>query len=88
MRRMTTPKMPLPEAAPTDELSDAEFLRLHGIEPATPEEEAAIDAWEERNKDVLNESIRQGRENCANGNYSSLEDVMARVRARLFGDKI
>ena len=79
---MTTPK-PVPKEieAPEDELSDEEFMRLHGIKPLTPEEEAAEDAWIKRNKDALNASIREAREQFALGEYYTLEEVEAHLDA-------
>ena len=85
---MTTPKSATRETQKAiDEMSDEEFKRWLENPQTSPDEEAAIDAWEERNRDALNESIRQGRENYAKGNYSSLEDAMARIRAGLNDDK-
>ena len=68
-----TNKPAKPEAKLPDEL-DA---------PLTPEEEARLDAWEERNKDALNASIREARARFARGEYRTHEEVWARLRAIL-----
>lgn len=40
-------------------------------------------AWEERNKDALQESFRKARAQIARGEGRSLDEVMARVRATI-----
>ena len=51
--------------------------------PLTPEEDTRLDAWFERNKDALKASIEEGRKQFERGECSPLDDVMARVRAKL-----
>jgi hypothetical protein len=45
-------------------------------------DEAALDAWIERNKDALNASIRKADEEFAHGKYFTLDEVMAELKAR------
>jgi antitoxin ParD1/3/4 len=45
-------------------------------------DEAAVDAWVKRNKGALNESIRQADEEFARGEYYTLDEVMAELKAR------
>jgi hypothetical protein len=42
---------------------------------------AEIDAWLERNKDALNESIRKSREQFARGEYHTTDEVKAMLAA-------
>ena len=74
------PTKPVSDLAPSDDAlpdDDAPFR-----EP-TEEEWAEVDAWTERNKDALNESIRQAREQFARGEFFTHEEVWARVRATI-----
>jgi hypothetical protein len=88
MAGMTTRKSETREIeAPADELSDEEFMREMGIEPPTPEGEAEFDAWFERNKDAFLASLKEADEAYERDEYSPLEDVMARVRARILAHK-
>lgn len=43
-----------------------------------------LDAWVARNKDALNDSIREGRESLARGDY--IEGTVDELRARFFSD--
>jgi hypothetical protein len=81
---MTTPKYVSKEIeTPNDELSDEDFLRELGVEKSTPTEEDALEAWGQRNKDALAKSIKEADEAFERGEYSSLEDVVAEVRASI-----
>jgi len=46
-------------------------------------DEAALDAWIERNKDALNASIDKARAEFERGHYFTHEQVWAEVSARL-----
>jgi len=48
----------------------------------TEAEWADVDAWIERNKDALNASIEEAHAQFERGEYSTLGEVMARIRAR------
>jgi hypothetical protein len=47
----------------------------------TEEEWAELDAWEERNKDALNASIRRAREEYARGEFVTHEEVLRLLEA-------
>ena len=70
-----TSKSPAPDAAPAPDLDD------EPIRAMTDEEEAQLDAWLLRNKDALNASIRKAREEFANGQFYTAEEVEATLEA-------
>jgi len=45
--------------------------------------EAEWDAWGERNKEALQESFRRAKEQFRRGEYYTIEETMARVRATI-----
>lgn len=45
--------------------------------------EAEWDAWGERNKEALNASIEKARQEYLRGEYYTIEETMARVRAAI-----
>ncbi len=45
-------------------------------------DEAAMDAWIERNKDALNASIRKSRAEYEQGKYRTLDEVITAVKAQ------
>ena len=85
---MTTPKSATSDTQkPIDEMSDAEFERWLENPQTSPEEEAALEAWGQRNKDALAKSIKEADEAFERGEYTSLEDVVAEVRASILARK-
>jgi hypothetical protein len=65
---------------PKKGLEEPEAAYRHDDDALT---DAEWTAWEERNKDALIASIREAREQIARGEYVTLEDAMARVRATI-----
>ncbi len=64
---------------PPKGLSEPEAAYRHeGEEAGMPS-----DAWIARNKDALNASIREAQAQIARGEYYTLEETMARVRATI-----
>ncbi|MCC6919134.1 MAG: hypothetical protein IT548_08005 [Alphaproteobacteria bacterium] len=57
--------------------------RIEALE-SDKDDQAEWDAWIERNKDALNESIREGREALARGDY--IEGTIDELRAWILRD--
>jgi hypothetical protein len=56
--------------------SEAEYRHDEGLT------EAEWDAWGERNKEALKRSLREANEQIERGEYYTLEEVMAELRAQ------
>ena len=66
---------------PKKGLEEPEAAYLHD-EDDTPPEDAAYDAWIERNKDAINASVEKAHQEYLRGECRSLDEVMADIMAR------
>lgn len=68
---------------PKKGLAEPEAVYRHEGEDENFVPEGGWDAYLWRNRHAINESIREGREQFARGEYYTIEEVMAHVRATI-----